>query len=83
MTCENGSVYEAPSVIVTVSMQILKEGLIAFLPTSYQESLDKFPVEPSVKVFIEFNNQFYPTLLELESDCNKYSEDASTANYLV
>jgi monoamine oxidase len=76
VTCSSGTTYEASHVIVTASIKVLQDNLIEFvppLPVGHRRALQKFRMEPAMKVFIEFKEKFYPNVLELESDCNRYS----------
>ncbi len=66
VTDQNGQRYEADKVIVTVPLQILKEGTISFspaLPNGHTRAIEDANVWGGIKVFIEFSQQFYPTFL--------------------
>jgi monoamine oxidase len=82
--CENGETYKADYVIVTVSMKVLQDGLIQFipnLPDEYGEAIGEFDLEPAMKVFMEFSETFYPDVFEVEQDYERYSLDMESASY--
>jgi monoamine oxidase len=84
VTCQNGDIYRAEYVIVTVSMKVLQDGLIKFtpaLPGKHLKVLDEFRMEPGMKVFIEFSDTFYPDVFEVEQDYDRYSLDMESASY--
>jgi monoamine oxidase len=84
VTCQNGEIYNADYVIVTVSMKVLQDGLIQFtpaLPGKYLKVLDEFRMEPALKVFMEFSETFYPDVFEVEQDYERYSLDMESASY--
>jgi monoamine oxidase len=76
--CEDGSIYQASFVIVTASMQMLQDGAISFipsLPASYQNALNRYDMGTSMKVFLQFQEEFYPHSFFIESDFNNYDYD--------
>jgi monoamine oxidase len=82
--CSDGRSFEASHVIVTVSIKVLQDNLIEFvppLPNDHQQALQKFRMEQAVKVFIEFREKFYPNFLEMESDYNRYSSKEKSDKY--
>ncbi len=61
----NGYVYTADKVLVTVPVSILQKGLIDFipgLPTNKTDALDRIDFPDGIKVFISFAERFYPDL---------------------
>ena len=82
--CQNGEAYQADFVVMTVSMQQLQNNRIQFtpaLPMKYQHAIDSFQMEPAIKVFLEFNQKFYPPVWVIERDWKDYSLRESSANY--
>jgi monoamine oxidase len=76
--CEDGSIYQASFVIVTASMQMLQDGAISFipsLPASYQNALNRYDMGTSMKVFLQFQEEFYPLSFFIESDFDNYDYD--------
>jgi monoamine oxidase len=76
--CEDGRVFESSSIIVTASMEVLQDGDISFypdLPSTYQSSILSYEMDVAVKVFLEFKEKFYPSLLWLDDDFIDYSYD--------
>lgn len=66
VTETGGEVHEADAVIVTVPPTILREGDITFrpeLPSEFTDALGAVDVWGGLKVFLEFAEQFYPTML--------------------
>ncbi len=80
-----GNTYTGDKVIVTVPMTILQEGSINFTPTlssDIQQTIDGIEVPPGLKVFMQFNERFYPDLLGIGSalsgsDAEKLYYDAA------
>ena len=84
VTCQNGDTYQADYVLVTVSMQQLQSNRIQFtpvLPDNYRNAIASFQMEPAIKVFLEFDVQFYPAVWVVERDWQDFSLDESSANY--
>lgn len=74
----------ADKVIITVPLKILQAGDIAFtpqLPSDKQTAIDEASVWEGLKVFFEFSQQFYPTVLDVavtpETDGEKVYFDAA------
>ncbi|MFT5141954.1 MAG: monoamine oxidase [Rhodothermales bacterium] len=66
LTDAYGVVHQADAVIVTAPLRILQLGEIAFsppLPDDRQEALADAVVWGGIKVFFEFSEQFFPTIL--------------------
>jgi monoamine oxidase len=66
VTTHSGQHYEADKVIVTVPVRILQDGDIDFVPPLPAEAiceLNKENMTPGLKVFIEFQERFYPDLI--------------------
>ncbi len=77
-------IYEADKVVVSVPLQILKDGDISFLPqfpSSKMEAINASTVWEGFKAFIEFSEKFYHTQtgfnISLETDGQKLYYDAS------
>ncbi len=63
---QNAQTYEADQVIVTVPVKILQGESIAFKPAlsnTKKEAIDSITVGDGLKVFIEFEERFYPDIL--------------------
>lgn len=66
VTDTNGVTYRGDRLIVTVPLNILKNGSIGFdppLPTSKTEALAKTDMPDGIKVFMKFSERFYPDIL--------------------
>lgn len=66
VTDERGSSIDADAVIVTVPVSILRARTIAFTPdldAAMWAAIDDVEVWGGIKVFIEFDERFYPTFL--------------------
>lgn len=62
--------YVADKVLVTVSLGVLKAGIIEFkpkLPQYKADAIAKVSYPAGLKVFLKFSSKFYPDLLELEA----------------
>lgn len=62
ITTDNGTVYEADRVLVTVSLGVLKAGLIDFYPALPAEKLDAIQtvgIDAGMKVFLKFSQNFW------------------------
>lgn len=84
VSCENGEIYEASYAIVTTSIQVLQDGLIEFvpeLPEEHQDALNQFEMAGGLKVFLEFQQTFYPLVWEVESDYYDFSFDCYSTDY--
>jgi len=77
VTCKNGDSYAAgTAVVVTVSMTLMQQKSIQFIPTlpaEYIESIDDFQMAPGLKVFMEFEEKFFPQLWEVEKDWTDFA----------
>ena len=65
ITTQKGKVYKGDQVVVTVPIQILKDGDIEFrpqLPENKREVLKEAYIWGGMKVFIEFSKKFYPSI---------------------
>ena len=66
VTEASGVVHEADAVVVTVPPTILRDGDITFrpaLPAAMTDALDEVDIWGGLKVFVEFSERFYPTIL--------------------
>ena len=83
VTTNNGEIYEADKVLVTVPVNILKSDLIEFspaLPSEKINALDQIDMPEGIKVFMEFSERFYPDLIiedGLFGDMEKLFYDAA------
>jgi monoamine oxidase len=62
VTCTDGRVFYGRQVIVTVSLPVLQDGDISFLPALPQatkHAIDSIPFGLGLKVFFEFSSKFY------------------------
>jgi len=62
----SGDEHKAWYVLVTVPLQILKDGDIAFtpaLPASKKDALDACRMPDGIKMFLEFSERFYPDVI--------------------
>ena len=60
--CANGKAMRAKNVIVTASVEVLRTGVITFMPPLPQEKtviLEKYSIERVLKGFIKFSDKFY------------------------
>jgi len=65
LTSEDGTVYEADKVIVTAPIKVLRDEVIAFtphLPQAKLDAIESISMGDGLKVFIEFEERFYPDL---------------------
>ncbi len=66
VTTEDGTVYRADRVLLTVPIAVLQSGSISFVPELSQEridALDRIEVPHGIKVFHTFTRRFYPDLI--------------------
>lgn len=82
-TCANGISYTSnKQVIVTASMEVLKSEDIAFIPEppqNYMDAIAKFDMQPALKAFLEFLEQFYPVSpVFVDTDLDWYETDTQT-----
>lgn len=66
LTAQNGQIFEADKVIITVPIKILQGDLVSFtpaLPTNVKTAIDSIFVGDGFKAFIEFKERFYPDIL--------------------
>lgn len=69
-----GQTHYADRVIFTAPIKILQDNVISFsplLPRDKQRALKKAAVWGGIKVFLEFSEKFYPTLLSFEDSDTK------------
>ena len=85
VTDQNDISYKADKVIVTAPLKILQDGDIHFtpeLPADKREAIKNAVVWGGIKVFIEFSEKFYPTLLETpDSETNQGQQAYYDAAY--
>ena len=66
VTGARGNVAEADAVIVTVPVTILRDRAITFVPDLSDDTwaaVDEVPIWGGIKVFVEFDERFYPTFV--------------------
>lgn len=81
LTALDNSVFEADQVILTVPIKILQNRDIAFtpaLPTAKTEAIDSISMGDGLKVFIEFQEKFYPDILLFGSFLEALATDDKT-----
>ncbi|MEM9073357.1 MAG: FAD-dependent oxidoreductase [Myxococcota bacterium] len=69
LTDTAGATYEADRVIVTVPLQVLRDGDLEFLPELPRDKRDAIAdarIWGGLKVFLEFREAFYPTFLSFD-----------------
>lgn len=62
----SGEVFEADKAIITVPIKLLQDSVISFypeLPKAKQEAIDGVFMGDGIKVFLEFEERFYPDIL--------------------
>jgi monoamine oxidase len=65
VTTTDGQVFEADHVIIAVPISILQQGDIDFLPalpTKKERAISKVNMVPGLKVWLEFDTDFYPDI---------------------
>lgn len=76
----------ASAVIVTAPLAVLKAGLIRFtppLPKDHQEALDGGLMPEGIKLFIEFDEPFYPDLMFFDGDAERAAPESERMYYNV
>ena len=77
LTDAAGATYEADRVIVTVPLRVLQDGRIEFtppLPDDKLAALDEAFAWGGMKVFVEFTEAFYPTLLSFPDSETEFGQ---------
>ena len=75
-TTEDGAVYTADKAIVTVSIGVLKSGAITFVPeltAEKQEAIEAVEFLPGFKLFMKFDEKFYPDVIAYETPTGEKS----------
>ena len=75
LTTEDGIIYEADKVILTVSVGVLKSNAITFnpsLPAEKITALEDVEFFPGFKLFMKFSDQFYPDVITSENEEKTY-----------
>ncbi|EIM78693.1 amine oxidase [Nitritalea halalkaliphila LW7] len=75
-----GNRYTADKVIVTVSIAVLKSGMMHFdppLPAEKVAAFDKIGMEAGMKVFLAFKEKFYPAYVVGGPVCAAYIDDST------
>ncbi|CAB9503358.1 Peroxisomal N(1)-acetyl-spermine/spermidine oxidase [Seminavis robusta] len=70
-TCKDGTSFEGSQIIVTAPIQILQDGDIEFipeLPNKYTNAIDSIPFPGGYKIFLKFEQGFYPDIFESALD---------------
>lgn len=76
---QNGSEYVCDKLILTVPISILKLNEIQFypsLPTTKTAAFDRFGMGAGMKVFLKFNEKFFPENIYGGSICAAYFDDS-------
>ncbi len=84
VTTTDGQVYEADKVLVTASVNVIKDGLIDFAPALPQakiDALDTFIMPDGLKVFIQFSERFYPDVLLMQGLSSILSSESEEKIY--
>ena len=79
LTTEDGIIYEADKVILTVSVGVLKSNAITFnpsLPAEKITALEDVEFFPGFKLFMKFSDQFYPDVITSENEEKTYYDVA-------
>ncbi|MEM8960422.1 MAG: NAD(P)/FAD-dependent oxidoreductase [Acidobacteriota bacterium] len=66
-----GESHVADRVIVTVSIHVLQEEMIRFIPELSEEktaAIDEIGFSPGFKLFMKFSEKFYPDLIRFDTD---------------
>jgi len=85
VTSRDGRIFEADKVIVATPATILQQNEIAFvpeLPVRKREEINKVEVPPGLKVWIEFDERFYPDAFVLEASLLDSIDDFVTKMYM-
>ena len=75
---QNGIIYEADKILVTVPIKMLQREYIQFIPEMPQSKLDainSIHMGDGLKVFIEFKERFYPDILLFDGLISSLEED--------
>lgn len=70
--------YTADNIIVTVPISILQDEYIEFspeLPPDKIEALDSLGFADGMKMYMEFDDKFYPDVLLISEDSDEFAED--------
>ena len=79
LTTEDGIIYEADKVILTVSVGVLKSNAITFIPSLPAEkitAIEDVEFFPGFKLFMKFSDQFYPDVIISENEEKTYYDVA-------
>jgi len=79
LTTEDGIIYEADKVILTVSVGVLKSNAINFnppLPAEKITAIEDVEFFPGFKLFMKFSDQFYPDVITSENEEKTYYDVA-------
>jgi len=66
ITSQDGEIFRANKVIITVPVKLLQNGMITFTPTlpeDKQEAINNINVWAGFKAFFKFTSKFYPTYI--------------------
>lgn len=76
-TADN-ELYDADKILVTVPIKMLQNGIITFKPNMPQEkkaAIGKVFMGDGIKLFIEFNEKFYPDILSFGNIFKAFNEE--------
>ncbi len=71
VTINNGEVYKADRVLVTVPIGVLKNNFINFIPSMNEEkieAIESIGFRSGFKLAMKFNEKFYPDAIDVETD---------------
>lgn len=74
--CASGNIYEATYVVVTVSMQVLQNEEIEFVPglsRNKKHAINQYRMGDAIKVFLKFKSNFYGDDFIVSKDLLNYS----------
>ena len=77
-SCQDGRTFASDHVIITTSIQVLQDGIIAFvpaLPSDVLGAIAGYTLANALKVFVEFSSKFYPDAFLTEQDCDVASDE--------
>lgn len=76
VTCASGDIYQASYVVVTVSIKLLQDNAITFvpaLPKRHRKAISQYSMGNALKVFLKFSRTFYPRDFLILKDLRNYS----------
>lgn len=83
-TCANGDSYLSSQLVVTVSMQLLQNDEMNFfpsLPGLYRSAIADYKMSNAIKVFLKFQDTFYPPIFGLDQDSKDYTTNPLSSKH--